>query len=153
VECLITQLLFEHSLRIRLKAESNDSSEAEESAPPTPEATTPDSASATGTQEASETDTVVHSQGSSETTIAPSSSKQDKAVKETKKEKPRTADNINIIGKINSLVTYDLKSITEAKDFLFLLIYIPLVATLCVVFLYSLLGWRYVTGNMRFCPF
>ena len=148
VECLITQLLFEHSLRIRVKAETNDSTETQGDAQATPvnEPVTPDSQSVTETldQEASESDTLAHSQGNTETTINTSGNvKPDKPAKETK-EDGATRKASNLIGKINNLVTVDLKNITEARDFLFILIYIPLQAILCMIFLYWILGWRYV---------
>ena len=70
----------------------------------------------------------------------------------------------NLIGKINNLVTTDLANIVEARDFLSLGTHIysfmgffffldflfysvllaPLVIIICLVFLYQVLGWRYV---------
>ncbi|KAH6916807.1 ATP-binding cassette transporter [Coprinopsis sp. MPI-PUGE-AT-0042] len=148
VECLISQLLFEHSLRIRFKAEAGSNKKQDgERASIVTETTTPESASVADTQEASEADTLIHSQGNTESTITPSTSaKQDKAksAKETKEEGSSSAD--NLIGKINNLVTSDVGNITEARDFLFVLVYIPLEATLCMVFLYSILGWSAMVG-------
>jgi hypothetical protein len=144
VECLITQLLFEHSLRIRVKAETSDPTETHGDASVTPanEPVTPDSQSVAETQEASESDTLAHSQGNTETTInAPGDVKPDKSAKETKEDGASKASNLT--GKITNLVTTDLKNITEARDFLFILIYIPLQAILCMTFLYWILGWRY----------
>jgi hypothetical protein len=48
----------------------------------------------------------------------------------------------NLVGKINNLVTTDLANIVEARDFLLAAVYIPLQITLCIVFLYAVLGWR-----------
>ncbi|KAH6916771.1 ATP-binding cassette transporter [Coprinopsis sp. MPI-PUGE-AT-0042] len=149
VECLLTQLLFEHSLRIRFKAETDDSfkDEGGGSIPAATEPTTPDSASTTGTQEASEAATLVHSQGNSESTVAPSTNaKQDKVKHENAAKEARSSSAGNLIGKVNNLVTSDLNNITDSKDFLFVLVYIPLMATLCVVFLYSILGWSAMVG-------
>jgi cobalamin biosynthesis Mg chelatase CobN len=141
-ECLLTQLLFEHSLRIRFKAETSDSGKKEdsESDSSATESTTPESASIAGTQEASEADTLIHSQGNTESTITPTKKDSGKSAKGAKEEGSSSAD--NLIGKINNLVTSDLGNITEARDLLFVLIYIPLELILCMVFLYAILGWR-----------
>ena len=48
----------------------------------------------------------------------------------------------NLIGKINNLVTTDLENIVDSRDFLLVLIDIPLKVTLSIVFLYGVLGWR-----------
>jgi hypothetical protein len=50
----------------------------------------------------------------------------------------------NLVGKINNLVTTDLANIVEARDFLVVLVYIPLQITLSITFLYVVLGWRWV---------
>ncbi|KAJ7182749.1 ABC transporter transmembrane region-domain-containing protein [Mycena crocata] len=84
VEAIISQLVFEHALRIRFKAET----------------------SADGS--------------------------------------PR-ADQI-LIGKLNNLVTSGLRNITEAKDFMLLLVHMPLQLALCVWFLYVVLGWSAFVG-------
>ncbi|KAH6916785.1 ATP-binding cassette transporter [Coprinopsis sp. MPI-PUGE-AT-0042] len=148
-ECLITQLLFEHSLRIRFKAEAGEPNKEEDNGPDSTvtEVTTPDAASVAGTQEASEADTLVHSQGTTESTITPSNSaKKDKinSAKANNEEGPSRAN--NLIGKINNLVTSDLGNITGATDFLFILVYIPLKATLSMVLLYTILGWSAMVG-------
>ncbi|KAH6916799.1 ATP-binding cassette transporter [Coprinopsis sp. MPI-PUGE-AT-0042] len=149
VECLLTQLLFEHSLRIRFKAETGDSRKggADASSSTVTESTTPESASVADTQEASEADTVIHSQGNTESTITPSSSDAQgkaKTAKATDEQNSANAD--NLIGKINNLVTSDLGNITEARDFLWAFLYIPLEATFCTIFLYSILGWSAMVG-------
>jgi hypothetical protein len=145
VECIITQLVFEHSLRIRFKAETDDSKVGSEGSTVT-ESATPDTESDAGLREASEGDTFVHSQDNTESTITPSNSSTQenaKSAKAAKAESPRNAD--NLLGKINNLVTSDLGNITDSRDFLWMFIYIPFEAMLCMVFLYSILGWRYVS--------
>lgn len=71
-------------------------------------------------------------------------------------------DGDNLIGKINNLVTTDLDNIVEARDFLllgnthfhlwiyfeflsfYLVLLAPLEILISLVFLYQVLGWRYV---------
>ena len=104
-EGLITQLVFEHSLRIRLKAQVAGDSEAEE--------------------------------------------------------RVRKASD-NLTGRIHNLVTTDLGNLVRGKDFLFIGMYniisneflvanirftalfVPLEFSLCMTFLYQVLGWRCV---------
>jgi ABC transporter transmembrane region len=136
VECLLTQLLFEHSLRIRLKAETGDSGKKEDGE--SDSAATRESTSIAGTQEASEAETLTDSQGTTESTIAPTGREN---AKSTKEESSSNAQ--NLIGKINNLITSDLGNITGARDLLFVFLYIPFELILCMLFLYAILGWRY----------
>ncbi len=73
-----------------------------------------------------------------DTTEAPSKPAKDSA--------PSTADGDarakNLVGRINNLVTTDLSNIADSRDFMRLLVYVPLQLILCVVFLYVILGWR-----------
>jgi len=164
-ECIITQLIFGHSLRVRFEAGtkasspgvSGDSSPATSSSnmirtgdlspqPPGGDSTinnpnvTPISGTESGT---------LHSQD--ETLRASSSSiESNTSSKKTRTKLPRDADmgehpsGDNLVGKINNLVTTDLANIVEARDFLLAVVYIPLQITLCIVFLYTVLGWRSV---------
>jgi hypothetical protein len=96
VEAIITQLIFEHALRIRFKSET--------SADPSKDATLSSRAGQ------------------------------------------------NLVGKLNNLVTSDLQSITEGKDFMLLFVNLPIQLVLCIWFLYAVLGWRCVSGQWRdFC--
>lgn len=136
-ESLLTQLAFEHGLRIRLKAEtgSDDSGSTRvASGASTPksvgggsetssvvEALTSDSASAN----ASESSTAVDSrQPSSSTTatVTKVKGKKDKSKKDAdaEKEKEKKKDAGNLTGKINNLVTTDLNNIGQAGDFVVL---------------------------------
>lgn len=51
-------------------------------------------------------------------------------------------DDKNLIGRINTLITTDLQNITDAREFLRVLITVPVQVTLCIIFLYHILGWR-----------
>ncbi|KAJ7088653.1 multidrug resistance-associated ABC transporter, partial [Mycena epipterygia] len=90
VEAIITQLIFEHALRIRFKSET--------------------------------------SAGANKGTGLPPRSDQ------------------NLIGKLNNLVTSDLQNITEAKDIMLLFVNLPVQLTLCIWFLYVVLGWSAFVG-------
>ena len=100
---MITQLLFEHSLRIRVVAKEQDSEDA-------PKINVAGPAGPLSTIQVDTND------GTSSD---------------------------NVVGKINNLIPTDIGNIADAKDFLFIFVYIPLQATLCVIFLYSILGWRW----------
>ena len=147
-EGLITQLVFEHSLRIRLKAETSQDN-AKTTLADTPalsteqsEVTTPDNASeesantgaqdqsrAEHTDEASQTSTVVASReastASSQATATASSSstakgKGKETLQKTQMDEKKQESDGNLIGKINNLVTTDLGNITDGRDFLLL---------------------------------
>jgi hypothetical protein len=140
-EVLLTQLVFEHSLRIRLKAEAptdeKPTSESDAKLLRTESAAsvvTADSASVStsgeasevasgsgSTRESSEVSTVVPSRelskASSQTTLKASTDTKAKESKEKSKGDPKKSDG-NLIGKINNLVTTDLNNITSGRDFL-----------------------------------
>ncbi|KAF7348320.1 Multidrug resistance-associated ABC transporter protein [Mycena sanguinolenta] len=52
----------------------------------------------------------------------------------------------SLVGKINNLVTVDLGNITDSRDFLVLLVYIPIQLAFGIYFLYVLLGWAVWVG-------
>ena len=83
---------------------------------------------------------------SSSSAISSSSNKgKDKATKLFKDaDKDEGSGGGNLVGKINNLISTDLANIVEARDFLLVLVYIPLQITLSIIFLYAVLGWRYV---------
>ncbi|KAJ7101009.1 hypothetical protein C8R43DRAFT_1141277 [Mycena crocata] len=147
---LITQLVFEHALRIRVKAESA------EKAPTSSGASTPQDRSASPTeQEESSGDETINAdtvsrdetlQASSASIKSTTSSKAKGKGKDTKEESEESASASNLVGKITNLVTTDLGNITESRDFLFILLLIPMEIILCVVFLYQVLGWSAFVG-------
>lgn len=108
---ILTQLIFEHSLRIRLKAETSNSDKTV-TAP-----TTPDSASVTdagSTTEAEESDDT-----QSESTAVAKGKAKAKDGEAAKAPTPAPAvKKDNLVGKINTLVTVDVDTILSAKDFL-----------------------------------
>ncbi|KAJ7596700.1 hypothetical protein C8J56DRAFT_294246 [Mycena floridula] len=141
-EAILTQLVFEHSLRIRVKAETADGPKggsASSSAPVTPDSTSV--IEQEGSNNTADTETL----HSTEATVTVSSSS-------TVKGKPKDKDTeeskagSNLVGKINNLVTTDLGNIIEARDFLFMVLYIPAQISLCIWFLYVVLGWSAFVG-------
>lgn len=106
VEGLLTQLVFEHSLRIRVKAEHSD---------------TKDESVSKGSiiEEANEDDfTIGVSRTTSDSTVDEQPTAKGKAPSVQDKNDER--DDANILGKINNLVTTDLANIVEAREFVVL---------------------------------
>lgn len=126
IESIVTELVFEHALRIRMKEETNTPSAQ---GTPTPSETTTvidpeedDEGDASSSPEGSET-----LQGSEQSESSAGAQKKKKHARSasvattgsTKSEKKEEKSE-NLIGKINNLVTSDLNNIGEARDFLFL---------------------------------
>jgi hypothetical protein len=99
------------------------------------------SASATESDTLHSRDETSRASSSSELSTASSKGK-DTAIKQSKKAENDKHSGENLVGKINNLVTTDLANIVEARDFLLAVFFIPLQITLCIVFLYAVLGWR-----------
>ena len=126
-EAIITQLVFDHSLRIRMKAETTESPSPSRA---TTAAQTPDNASiaepepeheegASGSQSSEDGTTGRASTLSGATVKGKEPAKKGEEDKE-KEKKPESAGSGNLIGKINNLVTTDLANIIDGRDFLFL---------------------------------
>jgi hypothetical protein len=152
-ECIITQLVFEHSLRIRMKVETPGGSTASSGAttPTLKNGSTADGTSEVrGSPNGSGTESLTLQ--SSTTSINSTSSKGKQKVKEVKtpedsaKSKKQNTNSDNLIGKINNLVTTDLGNIVEARDLLLILLHIPFQIALGIWFLYTILGWSAFIG-------
>ncbi|TFK19880.1 ATP-binding cassette transporter [Coprinopsis marcescibilis] len=160
VESILTQLLFDHSLRIRVKAEAPDSKEPGTAVTLPPHSPTPPNA---GDRQGylSESEETLHENDATETTLlvepsegarAPvdgegsgdAASKIAKSKSEGECGEGSSAK--NLVGKINNMVATDVGNIAEAGDFLYLVLYIPLQIALCILFLYYLLGWSAFVG-------
>lgn len=145
VEAIITSLVFDHALRIRLKAELPDvkSPARAESvttksginpaggieASPAPvlggadagrEATTASASSRTSVGQHSGSEIAV---APALVTSAPEATSNEQTLKGKETKKDDKTKSTNLIGKINNLVTSDLKSITGGRHFLFLGVY------------------------------
>ncbi|KAI0260093.1 hypothetical protein BC834DRAFT_1028685 [Gloeopeniophorella convolvens] len=137
VTAIITQLIFEHALRIRVKAEASSPLHQQHGA------TTPDNASAAditisanGEETAPSTSSV---KGKQREELTPTADKD-----KDKDDEPGKGS--NLVGKMNNLVSTDLENLIDGRDFLLLTLYLPLQVILCVWFLYSILGWSAFVG-------
>ncbi|KAJ7778321.1 hypothetical protein B0H16DRAFT_1711830 [Mycena metata] len=158
-EAIITQLVFEHALRIRVRAETAEKAPSSgTSTPADGEAPSPidqEESGGSGDETLDLADADTHSrdetlQASTSSIKSTTSSKGKGKIKETKEskaEEPAESPNAsNLVGKITNLVTTDLGNIVDARNFLFMLLVIPLEMMLCVVFLYNVLGWSSFVG-------
>ncbi|KAH7910707.1 hypothetical protein BJ138DRAFT_73634 [Hygrophoropsis aurantiaca] len=151
-EGVLTQLVFDHALRIRIKAgiSEDEDSWGESSIPPYPNSASTGEYSKLAADDSpydSDDETLRPSSGS----IASKDIKHE--ITDTKffQEDDDSTDNAkpnadNLVGKINNLVTTDLNNITEGRDVLFVVLYIPLQVALCIWFLYDILGWSAIVG-------
>ncbi|KAH7340935.1 hypothetical protein B0J17DRAFT_612426 [Rhizoctonia solani] len=149
-EGMITQLLFEHSLRIRMIAQAVGGSSGK-----TPKTGTPggDSASVAG----SERTAVAEGTGEGESSSAGHTAEESNAqtlvastssVKQKDKEGSQGDDNesANLVGKINNLMSTDLGNMIDGRDFLFIIIFAPVQIIFSIFFLYRILGWSAIIG-------
>ncbi len=153
-EAILTQLVLEHALRIRIKAETDDDqsrdsvtvstnedastilvpSQGEESEQTRDN--TDVSASVLSSSEASSNSSIVDCTSSKQ-------SKHDRDKDGNTDELPAGTSS-NFTGRINNLITTDLGNIIDARDFICLLVFLPLQIIFSTMFLYLILGWRYV---------
>ncbi|KAF5338427.1 hypothetical protein D9758_012247 [Tetrapyrgos nigripes] len=133
-QAIITQLVFEHSLRIRVKAEAPSSSG---NSVPNSSTDTPDTLSVAGVEETSASSSTEEETIRASTASITSNTAQSKGKKQEQKgekEKEPTSDSSNLVGKINNLVTTDLENIIDGRDFLYAIVYVPVQVTLCIAF-------------------
>ncbi|KAH8997804.1 hypothetical protein EDB86DRAFT_2828663 [Lactarius hatsudake] len=139
VTAIVTQLVFEHALRIRVKAEASSSPAATPDATPEvrSEATTPDSGSVIEINIVSE-----EAGGNSEETRSEQSTIAGSSIKGKQKEEApgsdsgresddEPGDSSNLVGKMNNLVSADLENIIDGRDFLLLSLSFSLIPALC----------------------
>lgn len=126
-EAIITQLVFDHSLRIRMKSETSSSPSASRAstAVHTPdnasiaEATDAEQGSPSRSNENGSEDETVHASSAS-TTSATATKKGSDTKKTEEKLATSGAPAGNLIGRINNLVTTDLNNLVDGRDFLFI---------------------------------
>lgn len=159
-QAILTQVVFDHAMRIRMKAETSSEHLSK-----------PDVSTSIGT---SETIPVVENRVPQTDTNDSSSASVSKSLKKGKhipvedllngKTKPDMGkghvEMSNLIGKINNLVSSDLRNLTSGCDFpilgmyslatvmwctdgYFLVLYIPITIGVAIWFLYTTLGWRW----------
>lgn len=129
-EALLTQLLFDQALRLRMR----DSMEDDEI---TPGADVPD----IQVEEAEETEQNGQSNGSANGT-ANGKDKKKKEVEPASTKPPSQG----IIGRINVLMSQDIESLTEGRDIMLFLVYTPTSLALCMYILYKMLSWSALLG-------
>ncbi|KAF8307151.1 hypothetical protein DL93DRAFT_2159641 [Clavulina sp. PMI_390] len=159
LEALITQIVFEHALRIRVKEERSPSEAMSmpslvvpEAAIPTAE-TTVSNASEAAPSGTSENPAAADTEA--EAMVAPTSSEpspQPKATTPPNKNKnslegdDQRTKNANLVGKINNLITSDLANIVNVPEIPMAFVYTPLKVGLSIWFLYKLFGWSFFVG-------
>ncbi|KAH9059060.1 hypothetical protein EDB87DRAFT_1675205 [Lactarius vividus] len=154
VTAIVTQLVFEHALRIRVKAEtsSSPSSSPDATSEVHSEASTLDSGSVVEINIVSE-----EAGGSSEETRSEQSTTTVSSMKGKRKEVAPgfgsgrvdgdgQGDSSNLVGKMNNLASTDLENLVDGRDFLLLILYFPLQMVMSVWFLYNILGWSAFVG-------
>ncbi|KAI0758967.1 P-loop containing nucleoside triphosphate hydrolase protein [Fomes fomentarius] len=171
IQALITELVFEHALRVRMKAETSDSDSlvsGENTAVATPE-----TASQLGSdeyeREGSEGDDGETHSGTAHTAASSSATEVDsttgranakgkgKAPSEPAPSSPMPTGSAkaavekkggrNLVGRINNLVSSDLNSLDYiTMHFVYTTVEAPLQITLCIVFLYQIMGWSAFVG-------
>ncbi|KAH7905269.1 P-loop containing nucleoside triphosphate hydrolase protein, partial [Hygrophoropsis aurantiaca] len=150
-EGTITQLVFSHSLRIRMKAEGPDDKK------PIADAnaiSSPDIASIDGSTDSLDSPDVEGStdEGTEDTLRASEASSLAKGKQKAAQTKKVGAEHVpksntsNLVGKINNLVSSDLNNMTDGRDFLVLCLYAPLQISLGIWILYGILGWSALVG-------
>ena len=128
ITAIVTQLVFEHALRIRVKADTSSSPAPTPTATPEgrSESTTPDSGSVVDINIASE-----DAGGSNEETRSEQSTTTASTIKGKRKEDAPGSDSSkeagdepggssNLVGKMNNLVSTDLENLVDGRDFLLL---------------------------------
>ncbi|KAI5124482.1 hypothetical protein M0805_008364 [Coniferiporia weirii] len=165
-EGIITQLVFEHALRIRMKAETSSDKPGSVASSTSQ---TPDTASIAESDAHTES-TAVNGEGNvcasgsgDESPLSSSASTKSNASKGKGKDghstsgrsaslKPETnaptstSDTGNLVGKLNNLITTDLQNIVEGRDFMMLTCQSPILVGAGIWFLYIILGWSAFVG-------
>ncbi|KAG8764714.1 hypothetical protein FRC12_007931 [Ceratobasidium sp. 428] len=143
-EGMLTQLLFEHSLRIRMIAETSTSTNPSQKSSKI--GTPKGDLGSTSRDEQDFTATHVAELSDAQTLVASTSAIPTGKDDVENPEAGNQDDNSNLVGKINNLMSTDLKNITEGVDFLYVILYAPLQVIISVVFLYQILGWSAIIG-------
>lgn len=115
-QAILTQLLYDHALRIRMKAETNESQPNSRSSTA---AVTPDTASVVEDEEEDRPSGSVD--GASTTAVGTDSAKgKQKAAPEsdnkTDTDASKDSKTSNLMGKLNNMVTSDLENIGQGRD-------------------------------------
>jgi len=130
LEVVITQLVFEHSLRIRLKAEASGDGTVSMPGQPVPMAASVTSPDETDDGTVGSKHSARNENGCAPTVVGSSRTASVSTQATTKGKRKATPENVqaqseksggdteNLMGKINSFVTSDLRNILDGSDFL-----------------------------------
>ncbi|KAI0325196.1 P-loop containing nucleoside triphosphate hydrolase protein [Cubamyces sp. BRFM 1775] len=158
-QAVLTELIFEHALRIRMKADTKESSSAAPSNATTAVGT-PDNASQLDAEgegsEGGDADAGHSATASSSTAVGPASgsikgkgkSTSESQTKPTEPEKPvKKETGGHLVGRINNLVTSDVNNFEGlGMHLVFFTIESPFQVILCITYLYQILGWSALVG-------
>ncbi|TFK76836.1 P-loop containing nucleoside triphosphate hydrolase protein [Pluteus cervinus] len=165
-EGIITQLVFEHALRTRVKAEATTPVKPEQVAAIPEALDVPELVSAHGADQGTPIEGPVRlreetlhngpnppqgTASSPQTTKRPDTQKRAHKFVENPSKQPAASRSSedkaeDFIGRLNNLVTADMGNITGARDLLTAVIQVPVQGTLCILFLYAVLGWSAFVG-------
>ncbi|KAJ7172815.1 hypothetical protein C8R43DRAFT_1208856 [Mycena crocata] len=140
VEGMLTELIFEHALRVRVKAHNPDAPAI--SPPASPSDSDSDETLRAGAGDA-ESDAASSDSETAQGTPSTTSKDPKQPADSTNNDSPNSSIDV---GKISNLVTTDLKNVTNMSDFLMLLFYMPVSVVFCIIFLYVVLGWSSFVG-------
>ncbi|GLB42122.1 putative P-loop containing nucleoside triphosphate hydrolase protein [Lyophyllum shimeji] len=134
LEAILTQLVLQHALRIRVVAESKPApSTSTETSTAVPSAAGSASGSGSSTPPSEMEETVsVQAESQAKPANAP-----DAAGKDTSK---------SLVGRMNNLISSDLQAISKAGEFLQVFVAGPLLIIMTIAFLYTILGWSALVG-------
>ncbi|ORY22510.1 hypothetical protein BCR39DRAFT_551500 [Naematelia encephala] len=167
-ESILTQLLFDHALRLRMKdiVPDEEDSPREEGAPEValPLITVQDvqdhlPGQPDMLQSISENDVAAQTTGSDENGTGSGSSTEVDSTSGSKKgktpaqkaaaeEEAQKAKGQALAGKINVLMAADVESVLEGRDVPLVFVYVPVQLVLCVVLLYRILSWSAIVGML-----
>ncbi|EMD39558.1 hypothetical protein CERSUDRAFT_111873 [Gelatoporia subvermispora B] len=152
-EAMITSLIFDHSLRIRVKAETDNESEGSTTSSMT---VTPETASVVETEGVESVEDTTgnddetlraNSTGGTSRSVVDKGKTKSSIVPEVERSAAPAQDKLkNLTGKLNNLVTVDLDNVLATCDVLILVEMCPLQGVFSIWFLYSLLSWSALVG-------
>ncbi|WWC68639.1 uncharacterized protein I206_102570 [Kwoniella pini CBS 10737] len=149
-EALLTQLLFDHALRLRMKDAIDDGNEKETQNSTGPEIRIED----TTEPGPGATEAILSSDGPqfNETTQVGSSTGSNKDKKDDKEaaanEEAKKTKGQGLAGKINVLMAADVESVLEGRDLALVFVYTPIQLALCIYLLYRILSWSALVGML-----
>ncbi|KAI0672538.1 P-loop containing nucleoside triphosphate hydrolase protein, partial [Trametes maxima] len=152
IQAVITELVFEHALRIRMKAETSDVVDDAESASPDDESETTGLGEGSTTAGGSATTQDDDAQSVSVDNKGKAKAASARATPVAKEPEARSVPDKkgggpNLIGRINNLVTTDLRNLDQASMYATAVaLEVPLQVALCMVFLYQILGYSALVG-------